>query len=127
MELIPKEIEAILPSLYSQENVPDPVAVIKLFDPVAATPCTFWKVAASLMAICSSSDSVSPRSGRTATRWDTSRSASLKMLEGRSDWASSAISTSNPCRSPRSHGRSRSGEVLTTAVASLDHPKTARI
>jgi hypothetical protein len=33
MELIPKEIEAILPPLYSQENVPDPVAVIKFFDP----------------------------------------------------------------------------------------------
>jgi hypothetical protein len=33
MKLVPKEIEAILPPLYSQENVVDPVAVIKLFDP----------------------------------------------------------------------------------------------
>ncbi len=33
MELIPKEIEATLPPLYSQENVPDPVAVVKFFDP----------------------------------------------------------------------------------------------
>jgi hypothetical protein len=33
MELIPKEVEALLPSLYSQENVPDPVAVVKFFDP----------------------------------------------------------------------------------------------
>jgi hypothetical protein len=33
MNLIPKEIEAILPKLYSQENVPDPVAVLKFFDP----------------------------------------------------------------------------------------------
>lgn len=33
MELIPKEIEAIIPLLYSQETVPDPVAVIKLFGP----------------------------------------------------------------------------------------------
>ncbi len=33
MKLIPKEIEATLPPLYSQENVPDPVTVVKLFDP----------------------------------------------------------------------------------------------
>src|SRR6266540_6824875 len=33
MKLIPKEIEATLPPLYSQENVADPVAVIKLFHP----------------------------------------------------------------------------------------------
>ncbi len=33
MELITKEIKATLPPLYSQENVPDPVAVVKLFDP----------------------------------------------------------------------------------------------
>jgi hypothetical protein len=33
MELVPKDIESILPPLYSQENVPDPVAVIKFFDP----------------------------------------------------------------------------------------------
>jgi hypothetical protein len=33
MELITKEIEAILPSLYSQETISDPVAVIKFFDP----------------------------------------------------------------------------------------------
>jgi hypothetical protein len=33
MELVPKDIEATLPPLYSQENVPDPVAVIKFFDP----------------------------------------------------------------------------------------------
>ena len=33
MELVPKEIDATLPPLYSQENVPNPVAVLKLFDP----------------------------------------------------------------------------------------------
>ena len=33
MRLIPKEIEAILPALYSQEHVHDPVAVVKFFDP----------------------------------------------------------------------------------------------
>jgi hypothetical protein len=33
MKLITKEIEAILPPLYSQENVPNPVAVVKCFDP----------------------------------------------------------------------------------------------
>ncbi len=33
MELVPKEIDAILPRLYSQENVPDPVTVLKFFDP----------------------------------------------------------------------------------------------
>ncbi len=33
MKLVPKEIEATLPPLYSQENVADPVAVIKLFHP----------------------------------------------------------------------------------------------
>jgi len=33
MELVPKEIEATFPPLYSQENVADPVAVIKFFDP----------------------------------------------------------------------------------------------
>ena len=33
MELIPKEIEATIPDLYSTENVPHPLAVIKLFDP----------------------------------------------------------------------------------------------
>jgi Protein of unknown function (DUF2958) len=33
MELITKEVEAILPPLYSQENAADPVAVIKFFDP----------------------------------------------------------------------------------------------
>ena len=33
MKLAPKEIEAILPLPYSQENVPDPVAVVKFFDP----------------------------------------------------------------------------------------------
>ena len=33
MELIPKEIEATLPRLYSQENVVDPVAILKFFDP----------------------------------------------------------------------------------------------
>jgi hypothetical protein len=30
---LPKEIEAILPPLYSQENVSDPVAAVKFFDP----------------------------------------------------------------------------------------------
>ncbi len=33
MELIPKELEAILPPLYAQESVDDPIAFIKLFDP----------------------------------------------------------------------------------------------
>jgi Protein of unknown function (DUF2958) len=33
MELVPKEIESILPPLYSQERVADPVAVVKFFDP----------------------------------------------------------------------------------------------
>ncbi len=33
MELIPKDIEATIPALYSQEHVLDPVAVVKLFDP----------------------------------------------------------------------------------------------
>jgi hypothetical protein len=33
MKPITKEIEATLPPLYSQENVSDPVAVVKLFDP----------------------------------------------------------------------------------------------
>ena len=33
MKLITKEIEMTLPPLYSQENVSDPVAVIKIFDP----------------------------------------------------------------------------------------------
>lgn len=33
MELITKEIEAKIPALYSQENVADPVAMAKLFDP----------------------------------------------------------------------------------------------
>ena len=40
MELVPKEIESILPPLYSQENVSDPVAVIKIFDPCGR--CTFY-------------------------------------------------------------------------------------
>ena len=40
MELVPKEIEATLPPLYSQENVSDPVAVVKLFDPCGR--CTFY-------------------------------------------------------------------------------------
>jgi hypothetical protein len=40
MELITKEIEATLPPLYLQENVPDPVAVVKLFDPCGR--CTFY-------------------------------------------------------------------------------------
>lgn len=33
MRLVPKDIEATLPPLYSQENVIDPVAVVKVFDP----------------------------------------------------------------------------------------------
>jgi hypothetical protein len=33
MKLIPKEIESTLPPLYSQENVSDPVAIVKFFDP----------------------------------------------------------------------------------------------
>jgi hypothetical protein len=33
MELIPKEIEATIPDLFSTESVPHPLAVIKLFDP----------------------------------------------------------------------------------------------
>ncbi len=33
MELIPKELEAVLPPLYAQEPVDDPIAFIKLFDP----------------------------------------------------------------------------------------------
>jgi hypothetical protein len=33
LKLITPEIEATLPPLYSQENVPDPVAIFKLFDP----------------------------------------------------------------------------------------------
>ena len=41
MKLIPKEIEATLPHLYSQENVPGPVAVVRLFDPCG--PYTFLK------------------------------------------------------------------------------------
>ena len=40
MELIPKEIETILPPLYSQENVADPVAIVKLFHPCGG--CTFY-------------------------------------------------------------------------------------
>jgi len=44
MKLIPKEIEAILPPLYSQENVSDPVALVKLFDPCGR--CTFYVVEA---------------------------------------------------------------------------------
>jgi hypothetical protein len=40
MELVPKEIEAILPPLYSQENVADPVAVLKFFDPGGR--CTYY-------------------------------------------------------------------------------------
>jgi hypothetical protein len=40
MKLITKEIEATLPPLYSQDNVSDPVAVIKLFDPCGR--CTFY-------------------------------------------------------------------------------------
>jgi len=33
MKLVTKEIESKLPPLYSQENNPDPIAVIKFFDP----------------------------------------------------------------------------------------------
>ena len=40
MNLITKEIEALLPPLYSQENVSDPVAVLKIFDPCGR--CTFF-------------------------------------------------------------------------------------
>ena len=40
MKLITKEIEATLPPLYSQENVSDPVAVLKIFDPCGR--CTFF-------------------------------------------------------------------------------------
>jgi len=40
MKLITKEIEATLPPLYSQENVSDPVAVFKIFDPCGR--CTFY-------------------------------------------------------------------------------------
>jgi hypothetical protein len=48
MELVPKDIEATLPPLYSQDNVSDPVAVIKSSIRWADAPSTFWKVAASL-------------------------------------------------------------------------------
>jgi hypothetical protein len=54
MKLVPKEIEAILPPLYPQEHVPDPVAVTKFFDPVADSLSTFWKASASRMATCCS-------------------------------------------------------------------------
>jgi hypothetical protein len=40
MKLVPKDIEATLPPLYSQENVSDPVAVITVFDPLGR--CTFY-------------------------------------------------------------------------------------
>jgi len=33
MELMPKEIEVSFPPLYSQENVADPIAAVKFFDP----------------------------------------------------------------------------------------------
>ena len=33
MKLIPKEIEATIPDLFSTESVPHPLAVITLFDP----------------------------------------------------------------------------------------------
>jgi len=39
MKLITK-IEATLPPLYSEESVPDPVAIIKTFDPLGR--CTFY-------------------------------------------------------------------------------------
>jgi hypothetical protein len=44
MELIPKDIEATLPPLYSQENVPDPVAVVKFFDGVLVSVCVLVSV-----------------------------------------------------------------------------------
>jgi hypothetical protein len=40
MELVPKDIETTLPPLYSQENVSDPVAVVKIFDPLGR--CTLY-------------------------------------------------------------------------------------
>jgi hypothetical protein len=33
MELVPKDIEALLPPLFSQDGVPDPIVFAKLFDP----------------------------------------------------------------------------------------------
>src|SRR5436190_11323277 len=40
IKLITKEIEATFPPLSYQENVPDPVAVIKIFDPLGR--CTVY-------------------------------------------------------------------------------------
>ena len=44
MKLVPKEIEAILPAPNSQENVPDPVALVKSFDGVLVLVCELVSV-----------------------------------------------------------------------------------
>ncbi len=84
MELIPTEIGAILPALYSQEH-----AIRSLSSDsstrAAGIRSTFWKVAVGQTAISCSLDSGSPLSGRTATSWGTLRSESLKAFVGRSD------------------------------------------
>ena len=33
MELLPLDVEKSLPKLYSQEDIPDPIAQVKFFDP----------------------------------------------------------------------------------------------
>lgn len=40
MKLLTKEIEKSLPALYSQEDVEDPLVVVKFFDPCGAA--TWW-------------------------------------------------------------------------------------
>ncbi|YAF99184.1 MAG: DUF2958 domain-containing protein (plasmid) [Nodularia sp. CChRGM 3473] len=35
MNLLPTEIRSQLPDLYSQENIPDPIAYVKFFNPVS--------------------------------------------------------------------------------------------
>jgi hypothetical protein len=102
MSLIPNEIEAILPLLYSQENVPDPAAVVKFFDPCGRYTSTFWRENANPTAISCFSDSASQRSGRAATSWGMPRSESWKAFMDRSGWASNATSTSNRRRSRKS-------------------------
>jgi hypothetical protein len=95
MELVPKEIETILPlSTHRRTSLirsPSSKSSIRWADALS----TFWKVVASLTVIFSSSDFAAPPLAPIATNWATRRSKSLRVSAGRSDSASSAISTSS--------------------------------
>ncbi len=85
MELVTKEIEATLPPIYSQENVSDPIAVVKFFDPCGTY--TFYVLEGRrepdgdllLFGFC-----VSPF-GPDSDEWGTCRSASWKVFVDHSD------------------------------------------